>query len=197
LIKITREFLFSLVLLGLSELSGSLVDLFLQKDLVVEARALTSSQLASLLVNTTGNGLGSSLLLGSEDSASASNEGLRVKSDHNTKVGERVLLVRKTTLNNLIAKSRLNFVGVGDSGDIRVGQDGARRLVALLLGGDVLARAENTVEGLEGVLSPDDESAQVTSRSELEQVQARNVGQFNTRNVTEGLDDGTLVFVDN
>lgn len=97
----------------------------------------------------------------------------------------------------LVTESRLDFIRVGDSGDIGVGQDGARRLVALLLGGDVLARAEDGVEGLEGVLGPDDESAQVTSRSELEQVQARDVGQFNTRNVTEGLDDGTLVFVDN
>jgi hypothetical protein len=158
---------------------------------------LTSSQLAGLLVNTTGDGLGSSLLLSGEDSASASNESLRVESDHNTEVGERVLLARKTALNGLITESRLNFVGVGDSGDIGVAQDGARRLVTLLLSGDVLARAEETVEGLEGVLSPDDESAQVTSRSKLEQVQARDVGQLDARNVAESLDDGTLVLVDN
>jgi hypothetical protein len=91
----------------------------------------------------------------------------------------------------------LNFVGVGNAGNVGVGQDGARRLVTLLLSGDVLARAEDAVELLKGVLSPDDEATQVTTRGELEQVQARNIGHFDTRNVTEGLDDGTFVLVDN
>jgi len=51
------------------------------------------------------------------------------------------------------------------------------------------------IEALEGILGPNAESTQVSSRGELQQVQVLDGNELNTRNVSEGLDERTLLVV--
>ena len=53
------------------------------------------------------------------------------------------------------------------------------------------------VKDLEGTLSPDDEATKVSARRELEDVQAPDVDDLDTRDVAEGLDDTVILIVDN
>jgi hypothetical protein len=52
-------------------------------------------------------------------------------------------------------------------------------------GGGVSVGSENTVEGGEGTLGPDDESAELTSGGEFQKVQSVDVGNSDSWDVTE------------
>jgi len=58
----------------------------------------------------------------------------------------------------------------------------------LLLTG-VLVGTENVIKGFKSILSPDDESSDVSSWSELEKVESGDVNDFNTWDVSQGLDE--------
>ena len=66
--------------------------------------------------------------------------------------------------------------------------------VVLLVDGCLIEGAEDLIEETESALSPDNESAEVATRSKLEQVQPANIDGLNTRKVPECLDDA-VVFV--
>lgn len=53
------------------------------------------------------------------------------------------------------------------------------------------------VEGFEGILGPDDESSDVTSRGQSEEVQSSDGAEFDSGNVSEGLSHGRGLSVDN
>jgi hypothetical protein len=57
--------------------------------------------------------------------------------------------------------------------------------------------AEDIVEEGEGTLGPDDESAEMSTGGELEEVEAANVDKLNTGEVAEGLDDTVILVVNN
>lgn len=52
-----------------------------------------------------------------------------------------------------------------------------------------LAGSEDGIELFECRFGPDDKSSNVSSRSEGEEIQSVNMTEFNTRNVSEGLND--------
>jgi hypothetical protein len=56
---------------------------------------------------------------------------------------------------------------------------------------------EDVVKGLEGILGPDDESTEVTTRGELEEIESANVANINTREISSGsFDEVVLISVD-
>lgn len=104
-------------------------------------------------------------------------------------VAKRVLLLDLMEGLVLVGHSDnvLDLIGVDDSGQVGVGEQGAVQLVSLLLLSGLSVRTEDVVQGLEGTGSPDDESAQLATGGELSQVQTVHVADLNAWNVAEGL----------
>lgn len=107
-------------------------------------------------------------------------------------------LVVENGVGSHLSQLRLNLITVDDSGEISTGHDVSVEDVATLL--DTLGSvvAEDVVEGLEGVSGPDDESAEVTTGGELEEVESVYAHGLNTGEVSGGsLHEVVLVTVDN
>lgn len=89
----------------------------------------------------------------------------------------------------LVPDGRLDFVRVDDSGEVRVGdlvvRDGP-------VAGGSLVSSVDAVELLESTLSPDDESSDVSSGGELEEVESGDVDGLDTGDVPEGSDQGHI-----
>mmetsp|Transcript_24306 Transcript_24306/g.23918 ORF Transcript_24306/g.23918 Transcript_24306/m.23918 type:complete len:230 (-) Transcript_24306:249-938(-) len=66
----------------------------------------------------------------------------------------------------------LDLVRVDDSGKVSTGQDASVKHVALLLNTLCSVVSEHLIQRRESILGPDDESSEVTSRSELEKVES-------------------------
>ena len=69
-------------------------------------------------------------------------------------------------------------------------------LVVLLLRRSLVESTEDLIKSSESALSPDDETPDVTTRSKLEQVEAVDAHNLNTRQVPESLDDTVILIVD-
>jgi hypothetical protein len=69
--------------------------------------------------------------------------------------------------------------------------------VVLLKDGGLVEGSVDFIEEVEGSLSPDDETAEMSSRSELEKVQPPDVDELNTGQIAEGLDDTVVLIVNN
>lgn len=122
-----------------------------------------------------------------------------VEAEENGTVAKRVLLLGEGALGLRGASgtdNTLDLIGVDDAGDVGVGNLGQREREALLQGRGLVVGAEELVELLDSVLGPDAEAANVSTGSELEQVQAANVDELNTGDVAEGLDDTLVLVVD-
>jgi hypothetical protein len=65
--------------------------------------------------------------------------------------------------------------------------------IVLLVQGGFVEGAEHLIKEAECTLCPDDEAANVSTRSELEKVQPLDIDKFNTRQVTEGLDNAVVL----
>lgn len=96
-------------------------------------------------------------------------------------VGDGVLL--------LVSDGSLDFVGVDDSSQIWVGDFVSWEDVSLFLFSSEFVGSENVVEFLEGIFSPDDESSDVSSWGKLEKVKSADVSDFNTWDVSQGLEE--------
>jgi len=93
---------------------------------------------------------------------------------------------------NLVSDSILDGIGVDDLSNIRVGKDGSVEVVSSLAGGTNSVVTEDFIKGLEGRFSPDDESSEVTTRSELSEVKSVNVGDFNTGEISNSSEEGDV-----
>jgi len=122
-----------------------------------------------------------------------------VKSFQSVDVFQWVLLLLgvKRLVFSLVSDNALNGIGVDDLCDIRVGQDGSVEVVAGLFLGSNSVGTEDLVEGLEGRFSPDDESSEVTTRSQLSQVKSVDVADFNTWDVSDGSEEVDVFVVVN
>jgi len=133
----------------------------------------------------------------SKNLSTTGRDGVRVELNHETEVLERVLLASTELVGGLLrTKSRLDLIRVDDSGQVRVGHLGTRKLVALLDGGSDLLSTVDGIELLESTLSPDDESTEVTTRSKTEEVEAGDLAKLNTRKVAESTSEGTRLVID-
>jgi hypothetical protein len=138
------------------------------------------------------------LLLRSQNAGTSLHLRVRVEANHNAEVLERVLLLAVVAAgaSKSGAKVLLNLIRVDDSGDVRVGHDVLRKLVAGLGHRGASGGTVHLVGALEGSVSPDNEAAKVTTRSKLEKVKAIDVSKIHTRKVAEGLDNAVVFSVD-
>lgn len=56
-------------------------------------------------------------------------------------------------------KDSLNFIGVDDSGQVRVGEDLLLKVISFLLYSSFCVGSENSIQGFEGRGGPDNESS--------------------------------------
>lgn len=103
---------------------------------------------------------------------------------HLSFVGDEVFLGR--------SDNRLDFVRVDDSGDVSVGQDGSFQLEVLLEFSSLSERTEHGVQSLNSGSGPDAESTQLSSGGEGLEVKSVHVGDFNTGDVSESLDESDV-----
>jgi len=137
------------------------------------------------------------LLLFAEGQAALS-LGVGVELDEGAEVGEGVLLEEVEAVLALgRAKLGLDLIRVDDAGQIRVGHHGARQMVVGLLAGALGGGAVEGVKAVKGLLGPDDEAAEVTTRSKLKKVQTSNSHKLDTGQVAEGLEEVGLLVVHN
>lgn len=116
--------------------------------------------------------------------------GVRVEAEENLLVAERVLLLDRTTLGLGLAlggaDDALDFGAVDETSKIGLGDDG---------GGDgeaALALVDG-IEGLEGGRGPDDETSEVTTRGELEEVEGVDGRGLDAGDVAEARDQSLAI----
>ena len=95
------------------------------------------------------------------------------------------------------ADDGLDLVRVDETGDVGVADLGGGEDVVLLVDRLLVKSAKDIIEEGKGTLSPDNESAEVSTRGELEQVQSPDVDELDTGEVAEGLDDTVILVIDN
>jgi len=96
------------------------------------------------------------------------------------------------------AELALDLVRVDDSGEISAGHLASVELISTLLDSLLSVGSEDLVEVGEGILGEDDESAEVATGGELEQVQSVDAASVNTWEVSGGsLEEGVLISVNN
>jgi hypothetical protein len=123
------------------------------------------------------------------DGATLEGSGIRVEVDESLVVGEGVLAVSGSDGVLLGTEMRLNLSRVDDTTKISVSDGSAGEDEAMLLGGNS-GLSKDGVKSVEGILGPDDEATNMTSRGELEEVETVDIGDLNTSQVTEGGTDG-------
>lgn len=96
-----------------------------------------------------------------------------------------------------LSKLGLNLVGVNDSGEVSNVHAVSIELISTLLDALDTVGTKDVVEGFEGILGEDDESAEVTTWGELEEIKSVHVADINTWKVASGsLDTSVVVAVD-
>jgi hypothetical protein len=119
--------------------------------------------------------------------------GVGVETEHDLLVAERVLLLDNTTLGAGLtlgsAEDGLDFRRVDEAGQVGVGNAVGGEEEVLLEGRGGGGGTVDLVEGLEGGGGPDEETTNVTTGGELEEVQGEDGGGLNTGDVAESLDE--------
>lgn len=119
--------------------------------------------------------------------------GVGVEAQQDLLVLERVLLLHVAALRPGLALGRtqdaLDFGGVDQTGQVGLGDDVGGQEEVLLQGRGLGGGAVDLVEGLEGGRRPDDETAEVTTGGQLQEVQGVDGGGLNTGDVAESLDE--------
>jgi len=89
----------------------------------------------------------------------------------------------------LVSDGILNGVRVDDLGNISIGQDGSVEVISTLFFTSISVASENFIKGLEGRFSPDNESSEVTTWSQLSKVKSVNIADFNTWDVSDSSEE--------
>jgi len=147
------------------------------------------------LLDGFGSGLGD-LVVGDDDQSS-SLERSWVEFFHDSWVVQWVDLSDSLGGSLFWSKDGLDFFRIDDSGQVRIEDDGSWELPSLLLLRSLGLGSKDVVELLESVLSPDDESSEMTSWSQLQDVQSLDGYKFNTGDVSESQVQWSLFVVDN
>ena len=122
-----------------------------------------------------------------------------VQSEHHLSVLEWVLLalVAHVLSDSLLSELGLHLVGVNDSGEVSDGHLWSSELESALDNGLLSVGSKDLVELLEGVLGEDNESSEVTTWGELEEIESGDIAGVNSWEVSGGsLDDWVLIGVD-
>lgn len=128
---------------------------------------------------------------------SSNDGGIWVQGFQSSGVSQWVLLLLGVdgSVFSLVSKSTLDGVGVDDLGNIGIGQDSSMEVIStLFLAGESVA-SEDLIKGLESRFSPDDESSEVTTGSQLSKVKSVDVGDFDTWDVSDGSEESDVFVV--
>jgi len=158
---------------------------------------LLAAGLGALLLESSDTGLSASSLSSSLELLLLCGEG--VKASHGRGILEGVLLggLFKVLRFADITESGLDGVRVDNASQIADRHAVAVELVSALLNTLNTVGTEDFIESLKSVSSVDDEAAEVTTRSELEQVEAVDIASINTRQVaSSALHKGVLITID-
>lgn len=111
-----------------------------------------------------------------------------VESVSNGGISEWVLLglIVRSDVNSWLSKLGLNLIGVDDSSKISTGHDGSVKVISALLGGSISGGSENLVQGFESRFGEDDESTEMTSWGELEDVKSMDIADVDTWEISSG-----------
>ena len=112
--------------------------------------------------------------------------GVGVQLQHGRHVLQGVLLLGERAalpVDGHRAQTALHLIRVDDTGQIGVRHGGLGQLVVLLQASSRLGGTEKGIQLLEGGLGPDDEATQMTTRGQLEKVQAIHTAQIDASNV--------------
>lgn len=119
--------------------------------------------------------------------------GVGVEAQEDLLVAQRVLLLDGGSSGNSIAlgavERALDFAAVDQTSKVGLGDDVGRQEEVPLVSRRSGGGAVDLVKSLESGRGPDDESAEVTTRGELEEVEGRDGGGLNTGDVAEALDE--------
>jgi hypothetical protein len=119
--------------------------------------------------------------------------GVGVQAKHDLLVLEGVLLLDSRSSGDGLAlgsvEGALDFGAVDQAGEVGLGDNVGGEEEVTLVGGGLGGGAVDLVEGLEGGRGPDDESAEVTTRGELEEVEGGDGGGLDTGDVAESGDE--------
>jgi len=96
----------------------------------------------------------------------------------------------------LWSEGSLNFVGIDDTRDVSIGQEWLGESVFQLLGRGLLVGAVEGIESLEGILGPDDEPSEVTTWSQVQEIQSSHGNQLNSGKIPEGSSQWRFLIVD-
>jgi len=96
-----------------------------------------------------------------------------------------------------VSDNALDGIGVDDLCDIRVGQDSSVEMVSRLFLSSNSVCSEDLVKSLEGRFSPDNESSEVTTWSQLSEVKSVDIADFNTWDVSNSSEEGNVLVVVN
>jgi len=120
-----------------------------------------------------------------------------VESVSDGSVGKWVLLglVVNSDVPSGFSKFGLNLIGVDDSGKIGAGHDSSVEVISTLFEGRVSVGTENSVKSSETTLGEDDESTEMSSWSELEDIESMDVASVNTWQVSSGSLQFVISFV--
>jgi len=98
---------------------------------------------------------------------------------------------------SFVSDGTLDGIRVDDLGNIRVGQDSSVEMVSTLFLAWGSVATEDLVKGREGRFSPDDESSEVATWSQLSQVKSVDIADFNTWDVSDGSEESDVFVVVN
>jgi len=126
-----------------------------------------------------------------------SDDSVWVELEESAVVLQRVSLEHTTlTIVRLLLENTLNLIGGEETAQIAVGHLWLWQAEVVLGGRLLLVGAVDVVELLEGRLGPDAEATQVTTWSDLQQVQALNVEESDAWDVTESTSKTLVLLVD-
>jgi hypothetical protein len=115
--------------------------------------------------------------------------GVGVQAKHDLLVLERVLLLDSRSASDSISlggvEGALDFRAVDQTGEIGLRDNVGGEEEVTLVGGGLGGGTVDIVKGLESGRGPDDESAEVTTRSKLEEVESGDGASLNTGDVAE------------
>jgi len=137
-------------------------------------------------------------LLLSEDGVTLLDSGIWVETLHDTSILERILLKNASDMARFLGSTEntLDLIALEESGQISVGHLGHGKIVMALLSGLTLPGTVDLVQLLESRLSPDTEATNVTTRGNLQEIEARHIEKCDAWDVTEGLTDTIILVVD-
>jgi len=136
-----------------------------------------------------------SRLASSEDSMSSLDDRIRIQFLHGLSMAERIDLSSRLA-DGLLGSQELGNSGVtDDASKIGVGHLGVRQSEARLFRFGLVGTIDG-IESSESIRSPDEESTEVSTRSESQQVEGFNIHEFNARDVTEGTEHIGFFLVD-